>query len=110
MSVELISRDNGIVAVITGEIDHHAAAQIRTEIDFALERQTPSLLIFDMSGVTFMDSSGIGLILGRQRITESYGGAVAVKNPSPCARRIITLAGLSTLIIEGKKENKNEAR
>ena len=62
----------------------------------------PSMLILDMSGVSFMDSSGIGLILGRQRIMESFGGGVAVKNPSPSVRRIIQVAGLSRLIISGK--------
>ena len=61
------------------------------------------MLILDMSGVSFMDSSGIGLILGRQRIMESFGGGVAVKNPSPSVRRIIQVAGLSRLIISGKK-------
>ena len=71
-------------------------------IDPELERFTPTMLILDMSGVTFMDSSGIGLILGRQRIMESLGGGLAVKNPSPSVRRILQVAGLSRLIITGK--------
>lgn len=88
--------------MISGEIDHFEAAGIRLLIDPELERFTPTMLILDMSGVTFMDSSGIGLILGRQRIMESLGGGLAVKNPSPSVRRILQVAGLSRLIITGK--------
>ena len=93
--VEIIKRNGGI----TG---HFEASGIRIRIDAELERLMPSMLILDMSGVSFMDSSGIGLILGRQRIMESFGGGVAVKNPSPSVRRIIQVAGLSRLIISGK--------
>ena len=100
--VEIIKRNAGITAVISGEIGHFEASGIRIRIDAELERLMPSMLILDMSGVSFMDSSGIGLILGRQRIMESFGGGVAVKNPSPSVRRIIQVAGLSRLIISGK--------
>ena len=96
--VEIIKRNGGI----SGEIGHFEASGIRIRIDAELERLMPSMLILDMSGVSFMDSSGIGLILGRQRIMESFGGGVAVKNPSPSVRRIIQVAGLSRLIISGK--------
>ena len=89
--VEIIKRNGGITAVISGEIGHFEASGIRIRIDAELERLMP-----------FMDSSGIGLILGRQRIMESFGGGVAVKNPSPSVRRIIQVAGLSRLIISGK--------
>ena len=92
--VEIIKRNGGI--------GHFEASGIRIRIDAELERLMPSMLILDMSGVSFMDSSGIGLILGRQRIMESFGGGVAVKNPSPSVRRIIQVAGLSRLIISGK--------
>ena len=81
--VEIIKRNGGITAVISGEIGHFEASGIRIRIDAELERLMPSMLILDMSGVSFMDSSGIGLILGRQRI-------------------IIQVAGLSRLIISGK--------
>ena len=64
--------------MISGEIGHFEASGIRMRIDAELERLMPTMLILDMSGVTFMDSSGIGLILGRQRIMETLGGGVAV--------------------------------
>ena len=81
------------------------------EIDPELERLMPTMLILDMSEVSFMDSSGIGLILGRQRIMESLGGGITVKNPSPSVRRILMIDGLSRLIIgTDKTEEKNEVR
>lgn len=102
-SVEMIKRNGSITAVISGELGHCEAAGVRMQIDPELEHLMPTMLILDMSGVTFMDSSGIGLILGRQRIMESLGGGIAVKNPSPSVRRILQVAGLSRLIINGKK-------
>lgn len=99
--VEIIKRNGGITAVISGEIGHFEASGIRIRIDAELERLMPSMLILDMSGVSFMDSSGTGLILGGN-VMESFGGGVAVKNPSPSVRRIIQVAGLSRLIISGK--------
>lgn len=102
-SVEIIKRNGSVTAVISGELDHCEAAGIRMQIDPELEHLMPTMLILDMSGVTFMDSSGIGLILGRQRVMESLGGGIAVKNPSPSVRRILQVAGLSRLILSGKK-------
>ena len=103
MTFELIHRDSCLVVCISGDIDHHSAAQIRTATDPEIERVMPSMLIFDLGEVSFMDSSGIGLILGRQRLMESLGGAVAIKNPPPAVRKIITLSGLSRLILNGDK-------
>ena len=81
------------------------------EIDPELERLMPTMLILDMSEVSFLDSSGIGLILGRQRMMEALGGGITVKNPSPSVRRILMIAGLSRLIIgTDKTEEKNEVR
>ena len=101
-NVEFDIEEGALIASLSGEIDHYAAADMRREIDSAMERSRLKDLVLDYSGVSFMDSSGIGLILGRQRIMESFGGGVAVKNPSPSVRRIIQVAGLSRLIISGK--------
>lgn len=103
MTFELIHRDSCLVVCISGDIDHHTAAEIRSAADPEIERIMPTMLIFDFEAVSFMDSSGIGLILGRQRLMESLGGTVAVKNPSPAVRKIITLAGLSWLILNRDK-------
>ncbi len=106
MTVEIITGEDHITALLTGELDHHTAAGAREIIDARLEKYTPKLCILDFSGVSFMDSSGIGLILGRQRVAEVYGGSVKVKNPSRYAEKIIRLAGLQNMILpEGAKPN-----
>ncbi len=107
MSVEIMHEENGLRAKITGEIDHHAAAEIRIAVDGELERCTPKKLTFDMSGVTFMDSSGVGLVLGRARTIKRWGGRVYICDPSPRAEKILILSGLAPLIVKsgpGKEE------
>lgn len=102
MTVEITVGEDFLTAAISGELDHHTAAKAREIIDARLERCTPRLCILDFSRVSFMDSSGIGLILGRQRTADLYGGRVVVKNPSRYAEKIIKLAGLGSLILPEK--------
>lgn len=105
MSVDFIYKSGCICAKLYGEIDHHSAADIRIQTDAQIERLMPSILIFDFSGVQFMDSSGIGLILGRRRLMETMHGDVKVKNPPPNVRKIITLAGLADIILKSEAAN-----
>lgn len=104
MAVEITNNGEQITALLSGDIDHHNLAHIRSEIDTHLEKSTPKLLILDFSGVNFMDSSGIGLILGRMRVLERFGGSIAIKNTGRLVSKIIKLAGLGELIIDGKAE------
>ena len=67
-----------LAAYLSGEIDHHAAQSIRREIDAQVDDRLPELLTLDFSGVTFMDSSGVGLILGRGRHISALGGRLTV--------------------------------
>ena len=99
MTVEIITGEDKITAVLKGELDHCTAAGAREIIDARLEKFTPKLCILDFSGVSFMDSSGIGLILGRQRVASVFGGTVRVKDPSRYAEKIIKLAGLQKMIL-----------
>lgn len=88
-----------VTVCLKGDIDHHTVTTMRMEIDAVLENATPKLLILDFSDVSFMDSSGIGLILGRIRVLNTFGGKIAVKNPSEYVGKIIRLAGLYNLVI-----------
>lgn len=98
--VEIVNAGERITAGINGDIDHHNAANIRAEIDAALENATPRVLILDFAGVKFMDSSGIGLILGRMRVLEGFGGKLFIKNASGHAEKIVKLAGLQRLMLK----------
>ena len=83
---------------IRGEIDHHTAAAIRQGIDATLFEKRPKTLILDLSAVGFMDSSGLGLIMGRYSVMKELGGDMTVWNPSPETRAILTLAGMERLV------------
>ena len=83
---------------VRGEIDHHTASSIRQGIDTTLFEKRPTKLILDLSAVSFMDSSGLGLIMGRYSVMKELGGDMTVWNPSPETRAILTLAGMERLV------------
>ena len=90
-----------ITAAISGDIDHHIARELRMELDEVINLSRPEMLIIDMENVGFMDSSGIGLILGRLKTVRAYGGEVLIKNAQPNIAAVIKLSGLSNLLVKG---------
>ena len=82
------------------EIDHHVAGQLRQEADFMIEAGHVRRLVFDFSGTEFMDSSGIGVIIGRSRKIGYLGGDVAAKNLSDRMKKVFQVSGLYRLIQE----------
>ena len=92
------SFENGtLTAKLCGEIDHHIAPRIRGDIDARCESLRPSRLILDFGGVSFMDSSGIGLIMGRYRCISLLGGRLEVVNIPPSLKKIFVISGIETL-------------
>ena len=85
--VTFVPGSGTLAAYLSGEIDHHAAQTLRREIDAQVDDRLPELLTLDFSGVTFMDSSGVGLILGRGRHVSALGGRLTVQNPPRAVRR-----------------------
>ena len=81
-----------LYAYLAGDIDHDAAQSLRLEIDDAMVCHTPHILVMDFSGVGFMDSSGVGLILGRQRRAQALGGRIRVQHAPRQLRRVLDLA------------------
>lgn len=99
---EFIYRDGVLEVTLQGEIDHHSAVAVRTGIDEEICREHPQKTILDLSGIEFMDSSGLGLIMGRYALMQKFGGALTLKNPNERIVRIFDLAGLGRMIrIEG---------
>ena len=92
--VEFMATGEFLTAALTGEIDHHTAALLRSKIDEQIDRRLPQKLILDFSGVCFMDSSGIGLILGRSKRMQAAGGQVMVRGVSPQINRMLRLANI----------------
>lgn len=97
MGVRLILKEGVLTAVLSGEIDHHSAREIRAEIDETASRIKPNKLVFDFSAVQFMDSSGIGLIMGRCKLMQLWNGKVEIIRLPPKIEKIVSLAGLNQL-------------
>ena len=89
MSVQFSYDNNRLTAALKGDIDHHGAAEMRIQIDGELERTTPSLLTLDFSEVGFMDSSGIGLILGRARKVFKMGADGSIGCRCHCSTHVV---------------------
>lgn len=99
MSVQLSYRDGVLTARLSGEIDHHAAREMREAIDDTAQKVKPACLRLDFSQVPFMDSSGIGLILGRVRLMQYWKGRVVLCGMSAQLGRMVELAGIGSLAV-----------
>ncbi len=97
MQIQYDTHACALVVSLGGEIDHHSAAPLRAEVDAAIYEHMPHTLILDFSDVTFMDSSGIGLIMGRYKILQPLGGEILLLNPAPHINRVLRLAGMERL-------------
>ena len=97
MSVKITVNGDVVTAYLDGEIDHHSAGVMRNEIDAVGEKNTPAMLILDFRDVSFMDSSGIGLVMGRYKLLKPYGAELHVTNTSPQIGKVMKLAGLDRL-------------
>ena len=95
----VITRDEGVMTVaFEGEIDHHSAVRVRSKIDASIYEWRPERLVLDLSRVNFMDSSGLGLIMGRYALMKEIGGLLRVADPSPATEKIMKLAGMERII------------
>ena len=103
MAIKISSTPVRVTVELSGEIDHHNAAALRLEADEAIQRSAAPNVRLDFGEVTFMDSSGIGFVLGRYRIAESCGGNVEVVNLSGRNYSMMKLAGLDRLVTLKRK-------
>lgn len=101
--IKLYNDGRRITAALYGDIDHHSARLMRSELDSVIALSSPEQLILDFENVGFMDSSGIGLILGRLKSIQAYGGSIIIKNARPNIAAVIKLSGLNGLLAEGVK-------
>lgn len=98
MEINFFMCDDTLIVELSGEIDHHVAGTLRKDIDEELEIYHAQNLIFDFSNVSFMDSSGIGMVLGRYKKVNAGGGTVMIRNASRLIKQILDLSGVFTLI------------
>lgn len=98
MPITVSSRDSALTITLSGEIDHQVARDMMDSITDAIATRLPARLVLDLSGVTFMDSSGIAVLLRALRQMEHIGGSLRVTDIPAQARRVLDAAGVGRLI------------
>ncbi len=98
--MNLTCRNTGraLVAVMEGELDHHNAAKVREELESRFAAAGMRNLIFDLSRLRFMDSSGLGILIGRYKTVSALGGQTRIAAPSEQADKLLRLAGIYKII------------
>jgi len=104
VEVKFVRVGSTLIVRMAGELDHHAAEILRTKIDAKLKREGVRDLLFDFQKVQFMDSSGLGMVLGRYKLVSAQGGKVLACGLNPRVKRIFEMAGLQKRIIICRSE------
>lgn len=98
MVIKFKKIQNTLIVSLQGELDHHNADGIRDELDRRFEISGAKNLIFDLDKLKFMDSSGLGIIIGRYKTVTALGGKTSIYAPNGPANRLINLAGIHKII------------
>ena len=98
MELEFEQAGDTLVAALHGELDHHSAADVRERIDMEIDRRGSRNLILSFGEMGFMDSAGIGVILGRYNKRKEAGGKLRLAGGSRSIRRILEMAGIYTIL------------
>jgi len=97
MPVKFDTSNHKMTAYLSGEIDHHNAQTLREAIDAELCRARPGTLRLDFGGVSFMDSSGVGLVMGRFKALGAYGGKLELANLPGQISKVMRLSGIEKI-------------
>jgi stage II sporulation protein AA (anti-sigma F factor antagonist) len=99
MHLNFENSEGKLIVYMSGELDHHSAEEVRNMIDDRLDRDNYNKLIMDFAGVSFMDSSGIGVVIGRYRKLHMRSGKVCVTNIKSSVKRVFELSGMFKIIM-----------
>ena len=98
MESKFYEKDKLLVFKIIDEIDDHSVQMIRRRADYEIERYMPKRVVFDFDSVTFMDSAGIGLIIGRYKFAKMIGAKLEISNLTESVKKIFEMSGILKLI------------
>ena len=98
METKFYKKDKILVFKITEEIDDNSVQKIRRRADYEIERYMPKRVIFDFNSVTFMDSAGIGFLIGRYKFANMLGVTLEIANLTQSVKRIFEMSGILKLI------------
>lgn len=105
MESKFYEEDKLLEISILEEIDHHYANKMRRRIDSEIEKYIPKKIVFDFNNVTFMDSAGIGMLLGRYKLSRVICAEIELINVASSVKRILEMCGITRIIkvIDAKK-------
>ena len=106
MKITYIKKDKRLIFEIEEDIDECCVQKIRRRMDNEIQRYMPKEVIFDFSNVSFMDSAGIGLIIGRYKLINMIGGELKIANVNTQIQKIFEMSGLLRLIPVEQKNKK----
>lgn len=98
MNSKYIAKDKLLIFEIDEEIDHHMAEILKRKADYEIEKYMPAKTIFDFNGVSFMDSAGIGMVLGRYKFAKMLGGTIEMTNVNPGIKKVFETCGIPKII------------
>ena len=90
--------ENELTIIINEEVDHHTTEKMRRKMDYEITRFMPRKVVFDFSKVTFMDSAGIGLLIGRYKLAKMLGGSTKIINANQSVRKVLEMSGVVRII------------
>lgn len=99
MEIEYFNEKSILTVKFTEDIDQHIADKLRRKMDDEIEKYIPKKVIFDFSGISFMDSSGIGMILGRYKLVKMLGGNIELINVNKSIKKIFEMSGVTRIIL-----------
>lgn len=98
MNVKHFMEDKTLVFEITEELDHHSSEKIRKRADYEIQRFMPKRVIMDFDRVLFMDSAGIGLVIGRYKTACAYGAKLEMINVKEKIKKVFDMSGILKII------------
>ena len=98
MESKFYEKDKLLVFKMTDEIDDHNVQKIRGKVDYEIERYMPKRIVFDFDNVSFMDSAGIGLMIGRYKFATMIGAKLEMTNVQGSVKKIFEMSGILRLI------------
>lgn len=104
MNIKYIDEDKLLILEITEEIDHHTTEKIRRLADYEIQRCSPKRVIFDFNSVVFMDSAGIGMVIGRYKTASMLGAKMEMMNVRENIKKIFEMTGVLKIIPVVKEE------
>ena len=107
MIVEFNKEDKNLIFRLTEDIDQHTVEKVRRKMDNEIKGYIPRKVVFDFSNISFMDSAGIGMVLGRYKLAKMLNGNLEIINVNKSMKKIFDMSGVSR-IIDIKEEEKNE--